>query len=77
MKSKIYLIAISLSILAFALFIAGLSTAFENVIAQQDDSSSSNYTNMSSLEEDRIYPNMSSLEEDRIYPNMSSLEEDK
>jgi hypothetical protein len=65
MKSKIYLIAISLSILAFALFIAGLSTAFENVIAQQDDSSSSNYTNMSSLEEDRIYPNMSSLEEDK------------
>jgi hypothetical protein len=65
MKSKIYLIAISLSILAFALFIAGLSTAFENVIAQQDDSSSRNDTNMSSLEEDRIYPNMSSLEEDR------------
>ncbi len=65
MKSKIYLIVISLSILAFALFIAGLSTTFENVIAQQDDSSSSNYTNMSSLEEDRIYPNMSSLEEDR------------
>jgi hypothetical protein len=58
------LIAISLSILAFALFIAGLSTAFENVIAQQDDSSS-NDTNMSSLEEDRIYPNMSSLEEDK------------
>jgi hypothetical protein len=56
MNSKIYLIAISLSILAFALFIAGLSTAFENVIAQQDDSSSSsssNHTNMSSLEEDR------------------------
>jgi hypothetical protein len=53
MNSKIYLIAISLSILAFALFIAGLSTAFENVIAQQDDSSSSNDTNMSSLEEDR------------------------
>jgi hypothetical protein len=64
MNSKIYLIAISLSILAFALFIAGLSTAFENGIAQQDDSSSSsNYTNMSSLEEERIYPNMSSLEE--------------
>jgi hypothetical protein len=77
MNSKIYLIAISLSILAFALFITGLSTAFENVIAQQDDSNNSNYTNMSSLEEDRIYPNMSSLEEDRIYPNMSSLEEDK
>jgi hypothetical protein len=54
MKSKIYLIAISLSILAFALFIAALSTAFENVLAQQDDSSSSNnYTNMSSLEEDK------------------------
>jgi len=52
MKSKIYLIAISLSILAFVLFIAGLSTAFENVIAQQDGNSS-------------MYPNMSSLEEDR------------
>jgi hypothetical protein len=52
MKSKIYLIAISLSILAFALFIAGPSTAFENVLAQQDDSSN-NETNMSSLEEDR------------------------
>jgi hypothetical protein len=64
MKSKIYLIAISLSILAFALFIAGPSTAFENVLAQQDDSSN-NETNMSSLEEDRIYPNISSLEEDR------------
>ena len=34
------MIAISLSIFAFALFIAGLSTAFENVIAQQDDDSS-------------------------------------
>ncbi len=67
MKSKIYLIAIPLSVLVFVLFIAGLSTAFENIIAQQDDSSnsSSNDTNMSSLVEDRIYPNMSSLEEDR------------
>jgi len=53
MKSKIYSIVIPLSVLAFALFIAGLSTAFENVLAQQDGNSSSNDTNMSSLEEDR------------------------
>jgi hypothetical protein len=54
MKSKIYLIAISLSIFAFALIPAGIPTTFQNVLAQQDDSSnSSNDTNMSSLEEDR------------------------
>lgn len=53
MKSKIYSIAISLSVLAFALFIGGLSTAFENVLAQQDGNNSSNDTNMSSLEEDK------------------------
>jgi hypothetical protein len=79
MKSKIYSIVISLSfLLVFALNAAadGIQPAFENVLAQQD-SNSSMYPNMSSLEEDRIYPNMSSLEEDRIYPNMSSLEEDK
>ena len=53
MKSKIYLIVIPLSILAFALIPAGISTTFENVLAQQDGNSSSNDTNMSSLEEDR------------------------
>jgi hypothetical protein len=53
MKSKIYLIAISLSILGFALIPAGIPTTFENVLAQQDGNSSSNDTTMSSLEEDR------------------------
>jgi hypothetical protein len=53
MKSKIYLIAIPLSIFAFALIPAGILPAtFQNVLAQQDDSNS-NDTNMSNLEEDR------------------------
>ena len=52
MKSKIYLIVIPL-IFAFALIPAGIPTTFENVLAQQDGNSSSNDTNMSSLEEDR------------------------
>jgi hypothetical protein len=68
MKSIIYSIVISLLfLLIFALIVAVeiQQPAFENVLAQQDDSSSSNYTNISSLEEDRIYPNMSSLEEDK------------
>jgi hypothetical protein len=54
MKSKIYSIVISLSICAFALIPAGILPAtFQNVLAQQDGNSSSNDTNMSSLEEDR------------------------
>jgi hypothetical protein len=80
MKSKIHSIVISLSfLLVFALNAAAdgiQQPAFENALAQQD-SNSSMYPNMSSLEEDRIYPNMSSLEEDRIYPNMSSLNNTK
>jgi hypothetical protein len=80
MKSKIHSIVISLSflLLVFALNAAadGIQSAFENVLAQQD-SNSSMYPNMSSLEEDRIYPNTSSLEEDMIYPNMSSLNNTK
>jgi len=48
------IVIISLSIVTFALILAGIPTAYENVVAQQDGSnSSSNYTNMSSLEEDR------------------------
>ncbi len=50
MKSKIYLIAIPLSILAFALIPAEIPITFENVLAQQDGNSS-NDTNISSLEE--------------------------
>jgi hypothetical protein len=78
MKSKIHSIVISLSfLLVFALnAVGGISSAFENVLAQQDGNSSM-YPNMSSLEEDRIYPNTSSLEEDMIYPNMSSLNNTK
>ena len=67
MKSKIYSIVISLSfLLVFALNAAadGIQPAFENVLAQQDSNSS-------------MYPNMSSLEEDMIYPNMSSLNNTK
>jgi len=71
MNSKIYLTIAILSILVFALIPSEISTAFENVFAQGIGERD---TNMSSLEQDRIYPNMSSLEQDRIYPNMSSLE---
>jgi hypothetical protein len=53
MESKIHSIVIPLSILAFALIPAGIPTTFENVLAQQDGNSSSNDTNISSLEEDR------------------------
>jgi len=52
MTSKIYLIAIPLSILAFALIPGGILTTFENVLVRQDGNSS-NDTNMSSLKEDR------------------------
>jgi hypothetical protein len=67
-----------LFLLIFALIVAVeiQQLEFENVLAQQD-SNSSMYPNMSSLEEDMIYPNMSSLEEDMIYPNMSSLNNTK
>ena len=59
MNSKIYLTIAILSILRFALIPAEIPTAFENVLAQGIGGRD---TDMSCLEQDRVYPNMSSLE---------------